>query len=475
MGKEKLGLKSVIAAGAGLIVATSCLMSLGQGAGSVGCSFIVAMIAACILNLITAASLAELNGLMPNLTGGLAQYTLACLGPFPTIVSMVGGYLICNSLSASVESAMFGNCIVTVTGTSISPMAFTLGITIILIIANLQGVDMFAKIQDIVAYGLIISLVIMGLIGATGLGTQPKISQPYNLVTDWKNLLPMVAAAFWLFIGVEFIIPISKEVKDFKKNIPRGMFLSLLIVCVMQCIMVFGFHNYAKWGDLVESSAPHILYGENLLGKVGVVWMGVVSTFAAVSTLNSVLNSLANICRGMAKINMLPAFFQKTNKKGAPVVGILFIGGIILVVDATGLSSTDQLSFIILTGSVFWMISYIIAHINVLVLKKRLPKAPRSFKVPFGGILPIVGIVGTAFMIININSDPAVRVKIWMLTGITMVVLSIYAVLWIRFKMKIPIFKHIPISQVMAMENEMYHITHRKSIGNREPGLEVVK
>lgn len=468
MEKKKLGLKSVIATGAGLIVATSCLMSLGQGAGSVGCSFIIAMIIACILNLITAASLAELNSLMPNLTGGLAQYTLACLGPFPTIVSMVGGYLVCNSLSASVEGAMFGNCLVTVTGTSIPPMVFTIGITIILIIANLQGVDMFAKIQDIVAYGLIISLVMMGLIGAAGIGTQPKINQQFNLITNWKDIIPMIAAAFWLFIGVEFIIPISKEVKNFKKNIPRGMFLSLLIVCGMQCIIVFGFHNYTYWNELAESPAPHILYGHNLLGNIGVMWMGVVSTFAAVSTLNSVLNSLANICRGMAKINMLPSFFQKTNKKGAPVAGILFIGGIILLVDASGLSSTEQLSFIILTGSVFWMISYIIAHINVLVLKNRLPKAPRSFKVPFGPLLPIIGITGTAFMIININSDPLIRMKIWTLTGITMIILSIYAVLWIKFKMKIPVFKHIPLSKVMAMENEMYYITHKKLNINHE-------
>ena len=48
------------------------------------------MIIACLLNMTTVASLSELNGLMPNTTGGLAQYTLACMGPFPTMISMVG-------------------------------------------------------------------------------------------------------------------------------------------------------------------------------------------------------------------------------------------------------------------------------------------------------------------------------------------------------------------------------------------------
>ena len=85
---KKLGLPSVISTGVGLIVATSCLMSLGQGAGALGTGFIISMILACAINICTALSMAELNALMPNLTGGLAQYTLAGMGPFITIVTM---------------------------------------------------------------------------------------------------------------------------------------------------------------------------------------------------------------------------------------------------------------------------------------------------------------------------------------------------------------------------------------------------
>lgn len=66
----------------GLVIATSCLVSLGQGAGSIGVVFIGAMVIACLLNMTTVASLSELNALMPNTTGGLAQYTLALYGTF---------------------------------------------------------------------------------------------------------------------------------------------------------------------------------------------------------------------------------------------------------------------------------------------------------------------------------------------------------------------------------------------------------
>ena len=74
------------------------------------CSFAHHIIrVACAVNIMTALSMSELNALMPNLTGGLAQYTLACMGPFAAIISMVGGYLVCNTICGSVECAMFGN------------------------------------------------------------------------------------------------------------------------------------------------------------------------------------------------------------------------------------------------------------------------------------------------------------------------------------------------------------------------------
>ena len=95
MEEKKLGLKSVISVSVGLVIATSCLVSLGQGAGTIGVTFIFAMVIACLFNMTTIASLSELNALMPNTTGGLAQYTLACLGPFPTMISMVGAVPSC--------------------------------------------------------------------------------------------------------------------------------------------------------------------------------------------------------------------------------------------------------------------------------------------------------------------------------------------------------------------------------------------
>ena len=460
MGDKKLGLPSVISTAVGLIVATSCLMSLGQGAGALGTGFIISMILACFINICTALCMAELNAIMPNLTGGLAQYTLAGIGPFVTIVTMVGGYIVCQSIAGSVECAMFGNAINSVFHTGIPSSVFCIVLLIILIIANLMGIDMFAKIQNFVAYGLIFSLIIMGVMGIFGLGTGEQVSQQMNLATSFSDSFGLLGLAFFLFIGCEFVIPISKNVKNERRNIPLGMVLSLLLSLIMQILVVIGMGHYTKWEDLAVSDSPHILYGNSLLGYAGSLWMILVSVFAVISTVNSAISFLSYMCAGMAKLNLMPAVFLKKNKRGAYYVGVLLIGIIMIVINATGLSTSDSLSFVLLLAIVFWMVSYVIADINVLIFRKRLPKVPRTFKVPFGPVIPIIAIIGNVFMIWNIDSDPATRNMILMIDGIIFLLLAVYAVIWCKFKLKRPMFKPIPVHEVMAMEHELYLVGH---------------
>lgn len=462
MEEKKLGLGSVVSISVGLVVATSCLVSLGQGAGTIGVTFIGAMVIAMLLNMTTVASLSELNALMPNTTGGLAQYTLAALGPFPTLLSMVGGYLVCNTLSCGVEASIFSYAVAETTGLKIPSIVYTLIMVVVVLIANLYGVDMFAKIQDIVAFLLIGSLVVMGVIGMLGLGIGTKVEQPFVINSNFGDIVSMTAVAFWLFIGAEYVIPVSKNVKNAKRNVPLGMILGLVIICIMQAMMVLGFHNYTEWGELADSAAPHLLYGYNLLGNFGKIWMTLVGAFAVISTQNSTVNSLASICQGMAKMNMLPQIFAKTNKHKVPWFGQVFVSVAIFIFAAVSNNSSDAISFLILVGSVFWMVSYILAHVDVLVLRKRLPKAPRSFKVPGGSIIPIIGIVGTIYMILFISTDPQERMMIWILTGVIFVLLAIYAILWIKFKMKMPVFKSVPLEKVMAMESDLYYLERKR-------------
>ena len=456
--KKKIGLFGVVSTGVGMIIATSCFIPLASGASSVGVAFVPAIVLVCAINMLAAASIAELGALMPNLTGGLAQYTLVGLGPFVTIVTMIGGYFVSNIFAAPAEGAMFANVMTAFLGDELPTACYSVTLTIVLIIINLRGVQVSTLVQSVIAAIMVTSLLALGLIGALGLGSGAEAAQPLVLDTDLSDILPLTTTAFWLFIGSEFIIPLGKDMKAPKRDIPRAMFLSLAIMCVIQSLMVFGFAHYTPWDELAASDAPHILYAENMLGGIGRVWIIIVAILAAVSTQNSIIGCVAEICCGMAKIGLLPALFQRKNRHGAPYVVILLLGVLTILIEATGLSSGDSIQFLILAASLFWMISYIAAHVNVMVLRKSAPHVPRTYRVPGYPFLQIFSIIGTLYMIVHISPDATERLEIFAIAIISTLLLALYAYVWVRTRLHISIFHRVPLAKVMAMEDPIYYL-----------------
>ena len=454
---KKIGIFGAVSTGVGMLIATSCFISSASGASAVGTPFIIAIIIACIANMMAVLSIAELNAIMPDLTGGIAQYTLAGLGPLVTIVTMVGGYLISNVFAAPAEGAMFAGVMSEIAGDSVPPAVFSVGITIILIIVNLKGVNMSTLLQEIVASFMVISLIILSVVGALGIGTGAKIEQPAVISSDLADVLPLTATAFWFFIGAEFIVPLAKDMKNPRKNVPLSMILSLAIMGIIQIIMIFGFRNYTNWSELGETASPHVLYAVAMLGKWGRYWMIIVAIFAAVSTQNSIICSVSEICCGMAKMNLLPAFFQKKNKNGAPYYVILILGILTILIEASGISTGEQVAFLTLTCSLFWMLSYITSHLNVIILRRKMKNVPRSFKTPLYPVFQIIGIALQVYMMFNISTDNTQRIRIYLLCLILFVGLFIYAFFWVRYKLKMPILKAAGVHKVMTMERPAYH------------------
>ncbi len=453
---KKIGIFGAVSTGVGMLIATSCFVSSASGSSAVGTPFIIAIVIACIANMLAVLSIAELNAIMPNLTGGIAQYTLAGLGPLLTIVTMVGGYLISNVFAAPAEGAMFANVMTEMTGKAIPPEVFSIGITIILVFINLKGVNMSTVLQEIVATFMVLSLLILSVIGAFQLGTNESITQEAVISSELKDILPLTAVAFWFFIGAEFIVPLGKDMKNPKK-VPLSMILSLGIMGLIQIIMVFGFHNYTPWSELGSAASPHLLYAVNMLGDFGRYWMIAVAIFAAVSTQNSIICSVSEICCGMAKMNLLPAFFRKKNKNGAPYWVIIILGVITCLIEASGISTGEQVAFLTLTCSLFWMLSYITSHINVIILRRKMKNVPRNFKTPLFPIIQIIGIALQLYMMFNISTDSNQKIKIYILCLVLFAGLFIYAFIWVKYKLKLPLMKGIGVHQVIRMESPEYH------------------
>ncbi|MEE3420510.1 MAG: APC family permease [Lachnospiraceae bacterium] len=453
---KKISVFGAVSTGVGMLIATSCFISSASGASQVGTPFIAAILIACAANMMAVLSIAELNAIMPNLTGGIAQYTLAGMGPMITIITMVGGYLISNVFAAPAEGAMFGNVMVDITGGKIPSAVFSVGITIILVVVNLMGVNMSTFLQEIVATFMVVVLFFLGFVGAFGMGSGEEVAQNAVLSASMKDVMPLTATAFWFFIGAEFIVPLGKDMKH-PKQVPLSMFLSLAIMCVIQILMVLGYRRYTPWKELGDAVSPHMLYAVHMLGEPGRYLMVFIAIFAAVSTQNSILGSVAEICCGMSKMGLLPEFFSRKNSHEAPWAVLLILGFLTCLIEASGISTGEQVSFLTLTCSLFWMLSYITSHINVILLRVRMKKVPRNYKTPFFPTFQIVGIALQMYMMLHISTDPVQKAGIYRLCLILFIGLFIYAFIWVKRKMKVPFFRGMGVHRVIAMESPEYH------------------
>lgn len=66
---KKISLFGAVSTGVGMLIATSCFVSSASGSSAVGTPFVIAIVIACIANMLAVLSIAELNAIMPNLTG----------------------------------------------------------------------------------------------------------------------------------------------------------------------------------------------------------------------------------------------------------------------------------------------------------------------------------------------------------------------------------------------------------------------
>ena len=130
--KKKLGLGSGVAICVGLIVATSCLVSLGTGMGSIGRWFIIPLFA-------------ELNGLMPRVQGGTGQYLLAGMGPLPSLIGNLSAYVITEILSMTAEITLCGLVLKGLFLPHVDNRIISIIIMALFLVINLFGVDMYVN------------------------------------------------------------------------------------------------------------------------------------------------------------------------------------------------------------------------------------------------------------------------------------------------------------------------------------------
>ena len=442
MGRHRIGLWGAVNICVGLIVSTSVLLTLSYGAGKAGYGFIFSMGIAAVLNMIMAGSFSELSKKMPDLKGEISRYTFVVLGPQASIFSNISAYLVTNILGCSVELTMCGTIINNLIFHGIPSWVTGLLISMFLFIANISGTKVFSILQNIIVAALLFTFFILGVAGCFELSSANIVSsaaQPMPQIRSLSELARFSSSAFWLFIGVEFIIPFANDMKNPKRDIRLSMIIGLALLFGLDSLMTIGMLHYVKMETLLSTDIPYMVYASACLGRFGRYLMGLIAVLAGLSTANTVFGSVSRIVCGMAEDGLMPGILMKKNKNDVPVLGLLTLFIPICLIIVSGIALSNGLTSLLLAASVFWLFSYILINICLIVTRYRENKARRNEragdvkKVLVRNIPQYISIAGNVFMICSIllpRENNFVRI----LTIILFALMAVYTAAWTWIK-----------------------------------------
>ncbi|SBS34358.1 Proline-specific permease ProY [Marinomonas spartinae] len=440
---KKMNLPTMMAICIGLVIVQGAMISSTQGIGLGGMSFIAAMVTALIIAQFNAMSFSELSLMFPQ-EGTLATYTQKAIGHFPAIVSVFAGYVVVAFLAVPVEMFLVDGVLDQVFPGVFPPKVVPMIILVVLCVTNLVGADIFAKVQNLLAFVLVFALIAVGLSAAMG------ISQPHPVLSgthvDWSfggvlngSFIGFVALAMWLMVGVEFICPMINEVKNPSKNIPRAMHGSLFFIFTIFLLFVYGASLCVNVETLTTAPIPYLNYVDAVFGKSGMIIATVMALTATCSTMNTVLASIPRMLHGMAHQKQAFPQLKASNRFGAPWVGIVLMA-VLIAIPFLSLSINSLITLVI-AATTSWLLAYIVAHIDVMVLRRRLPDLHRPYKTPFFPIPQILGIVAMVYIALNNSPSPEMTKLVYSITGGILLVISLIAAVWVKFYMKRGLFE----------------------------------
>lgn len=450
--EKKLGFLSAFSVAVGLVVASSTLVTLGQGMGMAGAGFIFAMIAAWFLQLFSAQSFGELTTSLPK-SGSISTYARMAMGPVVGIICTLAGYVYMSFLTVPAELSVAGAVFNGVFAPQFSPTLFALILLSVFAIANFLGVDVFAKLQIFLTVTMITSMSVLGIIGLGGLGNKAPDLPEMAFNPMGFSVLGLTALAIWLYIGIEFVCPLVEEIDKPQKNIPKAMTVGLMVIIVVNVLYGFASIKYVPLDVLASSDIPHVLVAEEILGNAGGIWIGIVSVLATASSVNSFMAVIPRMLYSMAKDGEFPKMFGAIHPKfRTPWVGILVVFVIYGILLLTGISGIEQIVILIMSAAACWLLVYMMAHIFVIILRKKYPTLDRPYKTPLYPIPQIVGSLGVLYAIWNIWPDFVTKMEIYKYAVIAIVLCVVYAFIWVKFVMKKKLFEPISIEEEMGQE-----------------------
>lgn len=434
-GAGTLRLPAMVATAVGVVVVQSTMISMLNGAGIGGINFLFAIGFSALLALTYVLSFAELALMLPR-AGSVSAYTEAALGPGLAIIATLSGYVAVAMLGIPAELILVDALLEQVapgfSATVPYPSLILLGLFCLL---NLRGVDLFGRIQSALVAIMFIGLFVIGIAGLAGAGGGSPTAAIALSGLDASVAASLVALAIWGLVGLEFVCPMVGDVQDPVRNLPRSMLIGLVMI-----VAVYGFFCLAGLALLpaekLGAATPHMDLALAVFGPTARLAFATLAILGSATLLNTVLASVSRMIQGMAQSGQLPSLLARENRKGAPIWALLALTLAIAAVRAPLGMDAGSILALTVAATACWLVAYIIVHLDLIVLRLRLPGHHRPFRSPVFPLPQVLGIIGMGYVFLNISPTPELAEPIYHNVAAMLGVTLAYSVLWTLLVMR---------------------------------------
>ena len=240
----------------------------------------------------------------------------------------------------------------------------------------------------------------------------------------WGGVLRGAGIIFFAYIGFDAVSTAAQETKNPKRNMPIGILGSLAICAVLYVLfghVMTGLANYTEFGSGTDSLAPVA----TAIKHTPYVWLQQAVIIAILAGYSSVilvmLMGQSRVFYSMSHDGLLPKVFSDVHPKyrtpfKSNMFFMLFVGAFAAFVPGRVVGEMT---------SIGTLLAFILVSIGVLIIRKRMPDAPRGFRTPLVPLVPILGVVVCGAMMLALPWDTWLRLVVWL--GIGMVVYFRYS------------------------------------------------
>ncbi|MEO5998815.1 MAG: amino acid permease [Chitinophagaceae bacterium] len=291
---------------------------------------------------------------------------------------------------------------------------------------NTRGIKAGAGVSTtilLLVFAGIFTLIIFGLTSTHADLGRIKMRTSNGLPVTVSSLFTAMLAAFWAYQGWAVLGYVGGEIKDPKRTIPRGIVIGIFVVIGLYLLV-----NTTYLSLLSVEELASVYTAKNQIAAVEAVrtfWGSkgalFISVLILVTTLGACNATILASCRPMYAMAQEGLFFRAVstlNNRRAPANALWYqcVWACLLVLSGSFDQLTDMIIFAV-------FIYYGATTAGVFILRKKMPDAPRPYKVWGYPIVPAIVILFCGALVLNtIFSRPreAAIGVVLMLTGVPM-------------------------------------------------------